>query len=161
MILGFKKQFTQPILEGAKIHTIREDQKNRWKVGNKIHFATGTRTKHYNQFNEGMCTSVQPIILVNHGNHIYCKIQTGENNYIHNDCVEHENIKWYSGHLTRRGLLGDLCRNDGLTLNEFKQWFIPKQGNKFEGKIIHWTDFKYLPSPTKTVAEALTKQFDF
>ena len=146
MILGFKKQFQQPILNGTKIHTIREDKHDRWERGNVIHFATGVRTKHYNQFRFGACVSVQPIILVNHGNHVYCKIQTGENEYIHNDCVEYDHIKWYTGHLKRQiggGLLGDLCKNDGLGWEDFKHWFIPKHGDKFTGKIIHWTDFRY------------------
>ncbi len=144
MILGFKKQFKQSILNGTKIHTIREDKHNRWKANNKIHFATGVRTKNYNQFFNLVCISVQPIILVNHGNHVYCNIQTDENNYIHNDCVEHEHIKWYSGHLNQKGgLLGDLCKNDGLSWADFKGWFVPKHGDKFTGKIIHWTDFRY------------------
>ena len=144
MILGFKKQFKKPILNGAKIHTIREDSKNRWKPGNKIHFATGIRTKSYNQFRQGVCKSIQQIRLVNHGNHVYCKIQTDENKYIHNDCVEHEHIKWYSGHLNQKGgLLGDLCKNDGLSWDDFKNWFVPRCGDVFDGKIIHWTDFKY------------------
>lgn len=147
MILGFKKQFKQSILDGTKIHTIREDSHNRWKAGNKIHFATGVRTKHYNQFEAGICVSVQPILLVNHGNHVYCKIQTGENEYIHNDCVEYEHVKFYKGSYARAAgepyLLGDLCRNDGLGWEDFKKWFIPKHGDKFVGKIIHWIDFRY------------------
>ena len=88
MILSFKKRFVSPILSGHKIHTIREDKPRRWKAGNKIHFATGVRTKHYDQFHAGVCVSVQAIVLVNHGNHVYCKIQTGDKEYIHNDCIE-------------------------------------------------------------------------
>ncbi len=147
MILGFKKQFISPISKGTKIHTIREDNHNRWKSGNEIHFATGVRTKHYNQFSHGICISVQPIILVNHGNHVYCKIQTGVNEYIHNDCVEYEHIKYYKGKSVWKvgepRLLDDLCKNDGLSWDDFKKWFTPNEGNKFVGKIIHWTDFKY------------------
>lgn len=43
MILSFKKQFLDPIITGSKIHTIRADKPNRWKPGNKIHFATGEK----------------------------------------------------------------------------------------------------------------------
>lgn len=149
MLLGFKKQFVPLILFGEKIHTIREDKHNRWKAGNIIHFATGIRTKNYNQFMTGECKSVQPILLVNHGNHVYCKIQIGENQYIHNDCVEYENIKFYKRHLSKGGLLVDLCKNDGLEWQAFKDWFVPKNGDKFEGKIIHWTDFTYRPKTDK------------
>lgn len=144
MILGFKKQFVPLIVAGTKIHTIREDKHNRWKAGNKIHFATGTRTKHYNQFSEGACVSVQSIILVNHGNFYHCRIQIGENEYIHNDCVEHKHIKFYNGSFpATTKLLNDLCKNDGLSWEDFKKWFIPNEGDKFVGKIIHWTDFRY------------------
>lgn len=58
MILSFKKQFSEPILKGTKIHTIREDKPNRWKPGNKIHFANGVRTQNYNCFKESVCISV-------------------------------------------------------------------------------------------------------
>lgn len=147
MILSFKEQFVTPILNGEKIHTIRADEPNRWKAGNKIHFATGVRTRNYRQFETGVCKSTQSIILVNHGNHVYCKIQHGENEYIHNDCVEHDHVKFYRGSFARKAgdgyLLGDLCTNDGLTWDEFKEWFIPSQGDKFTGKIIHWTDYRY------------------
>ena len=147
MILGFKKQFCPLILSGAKIHTIREDKYDRWKAGRKIHFATGTRTKEYNQFFSGICKSVQDIILVNHGNHVYCKIKVRDGLFVHNDCVENEHIKFYKGSFARKAgepwLLEDLCTNDGLSWDDFKQWFIPKHGDKFVGKIIHWTDFVY------------------
>src|SRR5690554_3897274 len=35
-----------------KIHTIRAG--NRWKSGDKIHMAYGSRTKNYQQFNKGI-----------------------------------------------------------------------------------------------------------
>ena len=152
MILGFKKQFVPLILDSSKIHTIRQDPKDRWKAGNKIHFATGTRTKAYSQFKEGVCHSVQPILLFNHGNHVYCRIGCGGGITVHNDCVEHhypdrnEHTLWYKDHLKRQvggGLLGDICRNDGLSWEDFKAWFIPNENDKFTGKIIHWTDFRY------------------
>ena len=156
MILGFKPQFKNPILAGTKIHTIREDRHNRWKAGNTIHFATGVRTKNYNQFDIGLCYAVQPILLVNHGNHYYCKIQTGENEYIHNDCVEHHrgdyHVRFYRrSYPAGESMLNDVCTNDGLTWDEFKNWFIPNDGDKFEGKIIHWTDFRY--DAIRTVAD--------
>ena len=138
MVLGFKEQFRQPIINGLKIHTIRKDRHGRWKSGKKIHFATGTRTKQYHQFYEDVCVSVQPIVLVNHGNFVYCRIQTGDNEYIHNDCMEHENTKRYRG-----ALLDDLCKNDGLEWEDFKKWFVPNNDDKFVGKIIHWTSFRY------------------
>ena len=64
MILGFKPEFVPKILDGTKIHTIREDKKDRWKPGNKIHFATGIRTPEYKQFKEWRCISTQPILIM-------------------------------------------------------------------------------------------------
>lgn len=63
MILPFKPQFEHKILTGKKKTTIREDKKNRWKVGMKIHFATGVRTKNYRRFAEGVVESVDKISI--------------------------------------------------------------------------------------------------
>lgn len=61
MILGFKTifpwgkptNFPDKIKARLKKTTIRKG--NRWKPGMKIHFATGVRTKNYNQFASGIC----------------------------------------------------------------------------------------------------------
>lgn len=63
MILAFKPEFVGKILDGTKIHTVRRDPHDRWKAGRKIHFATGVRTKDYNQFDEGVCTARQSISI--------------------------------------------------------------------------------------------------
>lgn len=67
MILTFSNpQFVTRILEGAKIHTIRDDKTNRWKVGRKIQFWSGNprnvKNKPY-QFASGICTETEHIIL--------------------------------------------------------------------------------------------------
>ncbi len=53
MVLGFKERFVGRILSGVKIHTIREDGHNRWRVGRRIEFATGVRTKNYTRIGMG------------------------------------------------------------------------------------------------------------
>lgn len=50
MILSFKPQFRQKILDGTKIHTIRDDPNDRWQAGKIIHAATGVMTKNYDCF---------------------------------------------------------------------------------------------------------------
>lgn len=137
MILGFKKQFVPLILLGRKIHTIREDRNDRWKEGRTIHFATGVRTKQYKQFFDGECVSVEQIIIVNHGNHIYIQVSDGECG-VHNDCVDYGLIK------RNHNLLSEVSANDGLSQAEFIEWFVPNNGDKFSGKIIHWTQHKYV-----------------
>lgn len=46
MLLGFKKQFVQPILVGTKILTLRKPRKVKPKIGETLYMYTALRTKH-------------------------------------------------------------------------------------------------------------------
>jgi uncharacterized protein YqfB (UPF0267 family) len=126
MVLGFKKQFVPLILNGTKIHTIREDKKNRWKVGMTIHMATGVRTKEYNQFATAKVTKIEHIeikwILPS-------KASTALNSrgvqvYINDKNITLECEK-----------IDALVKNDGFnSRSDFFEWF----NQDFKGKIIHW-----------------------
>ncbi|TGK45552.1 ASCH domain-containing protein [Leptospira bouyouniensis] len=118
MILGFNKQFVSKILSGEKIHTIRRDDKDRWKPGKIIHFSTGVRTKNYNQFAIGRCTYTLEIII--------------------NPAKERVFISKGSGLVYRgQGVLA-FAKNDGFdSLDDFWKWF----NQPFEGKLIHWDLF--------------------
>ena len=132
MILGFKKQFVEPILEGRKIHTIREDSHDRWKPGNTIQFATGIRTKNYNCFKEGVCLGVQTIQIM----HTIGTVTVYIDGSAFGSVFHHglDDIYEYSNDLL------DLAKNDGFEdLESFFKWF----NKDFKGKLIHWTDFKY------------------
>lgn len=63
MILPFKPQFIPKILDGPKIHTLRDDPHRRWHPGRAIHMATGVRTKYYHCFNQDVCTAVQEVYI--------------------------------------------------------------------------------------------------
>ena len=121
MVLGFKKQFVPKILDGAKIHTIREDKTRRWKKGMEIHFATGVRTKDYDQFKGGECTMVQEIKM---------NPSTGE------VLVErHGQFFPLSDYYKAK-----LIEQDGFdSEDEFWEWF----NEPFEGVLIHWTNYFY------------------
>lgn len=123
MILGFKSRFKGKIINGQKIHTIRKDKHGRWKPGMKIHFATGVRTRFYNQFWYGYCKSVQKIeILWTHKFGLMVDID---------------------GNLFAGKGLEEIAKNDGFdNVHEFIVWFLPKPG-VFEGKLIHWTNKIY------------------
>jgi len=122
MVLSFKSQFKKPIISGSKIHTIREDKTNRWKAGNEIHFATGVRTKNYNQFHSGKCISIQTIEI---------KYPT---ECFNDAIIEIEGIKLSTEEMQK------LAYNDGFkNLLDLLFWF----REDFKGKIIHWTDYKY------------------
>jgi hypothetical protein len=131
MILGFHPQFVLKIKNGTKIHTIRQDKKNRWHDGMKIHFATGVRSKRYVQFQSGKCKSTQ-IIIIKHrkgdfpqkGIWIDGVLRFSINGVLHNGTE----------------FMTTLALNDGFkNYDDFFDWF----DKDFEGKIIHWTDFRY------------------
>lgn len=118
MILGFNKQFVSKILSGEKIHTIRRDQKDRWKPGRIIHFSTGVRTKDYSQFAIGRCVSTSEIIINPAEERVFISIGPG---------------LVYRG----QGVI-TFAKNDGFdSLADFWKWF----NQPFEGKLIHWTLF--------------------
>lgn len=131
MIISYKKQFPwgkptdfkKKIMEGVKIHTIREDPHGRWIAGKHIHHAHGARTKNYDCFLENDCVSVQSI------NINYYDFEPD----IRKVEVEIDGEKVYK-------FLDKLLRNDGFDNGrDFFKWF----NSDFQGKIIHWTDFKY------------------
>ena len=131
MILSFKKQFAEPILNGSKIHTIRHDSKNRWKEGNKIHFATDVRTKNQVQFHESTCVSVQRISIFKVANIStpYSVKSKGVNRQVEID-----------GNIINCSEIVELSLKDGFkSTDDFFEWF----SEDFEGKLIHWTDKKY------------------
>ena len=124
MMLSFKDRFVDAIQNGTKIHTIREDTNNRWKPGVKIHFATGLRTPNYNCFREGVCTGVQDIIIARYRIVI--------------DILEIELKKW-----------DELAKNDGFdNADAMIDWFRFHYDLPFFGRLIHWTDYKYIYQET-------------
>lgn len=148
MILGFKQQIKSPtkgmvdthfekkIKSGEKIHSIREDPHNRWKPGTKVHCATGVRTKHYNCFHQTECSSSQTISI---------KHNVGQIVVIIDDVVfgeaYHHGLNGSFGDLYEWSVcLDELAQNDGFdSVEDFFEWF----SEDYEGKIIHWTDFRY------------------
>ncbi|WP_234734781.1 hypothetical protein [Tellurirhabdus bombi] len=118
--------FVEKILGSQKIHTLRADKKNRWKPGNTIQFATGTRTIYYNQFHSGTCKATQAVALMLVEGMLLIEVD--------------------------RRILADserlaFIKNDGFDSEQaFNEWFIPlisENGGVYNCKLIHWTDFKY------------------
>jgi hypothetical protein len=129
MVLGFKPQFVQPILNGTKKHTIREDKNNRWKRGNSIQMATGVRTKKYNMFKIDVCKGIQTI-----------EIKWTPHDP---DSLQGRSVRVFidgKDVTMKDDIIDALVVNDGFESRlEFFTWF----SDNFEGKIIHWTDLKY------------------
>lgn len=129
MVIGFNKQFVPKILDGTKIHTIREDKTNRWCTGRVMHMATGVRTKNYNQFAIKTVVSIQKIRIV------FCTF------CIH---IEIDDVVFYSDCASNPvgdlSIIGNLSSLDGFdSIDHFFKYF----NKDFTGKIIHWTDKRY------------------
>lgn len=113
-----------------KLHTIREDAKNRWKVGTKIHFYINCRQKNMFQF--------APVLKVK-------AIQDVFMTYAHNDLIQISiDGKELFGYDERL----QFAINDGFdNWEDFFNYFYPVIINnpkqQFTGKIIHWTDKIY------------------
>lgn len=109
-------------IDTAKIHTIRADTKNRWRKGRNIHFAMNCRQPTYFQFAPVIpCVSTQQIVITKESgtfevfiDELPCKLE---------DIIE-------------------LSYNDGFdNVKEMFDYF--GQYERFEGKIIHWTNKVY------------------
>ena len=139
MILGYKTHypkwmtkkgrqtfFPEKIGAGIKIHSIREDKHNRWKVGMSIQHATGVRTKNYNKFKEDKCKFLQSIWISYHPHFPEKKIVS------------------INGRVLKQGHVAVLAKNDGFDcVEDFFEWFGIDGKHIYRGKIIHWTDLKY------------------
>jgi len=127
MILSFKPQFVQPILNGSKIHSIRLDPHCRWKSGMKIHMATGVRTKNYNCFLVEKCKGVQDVEM----RIVYRTIAVRIDGY----------------HLAPSQLIRFANRDGFESYKDFHNWFMPlieaSPDGVYKAKIIHWTNLRY------------------
>ncbi|UAB85703.1 hypothetical protein INR75_06735 [Zunongwangia sp. SCSIO 43204] len=108
-----------------KRHTMRNDAKDRWKVGMKIHPVILNRTKDRFQF--------APILEVKG----IQKIDIA-NPYPNND--DYMGNVWVDNRKLNSIELDELILNDGFpSVEAFFRWF----NKDWSGKIIHWTDLKY------------------
>jgi hypothetical protein len=114
----------------AKIHTIREDKKERWKPGTKIDFFINCRQKDMFRFAPVLeVVSVQKVEIIYRGLFIAVVID--------------KNLFYTDADFTLgQGVDGmlRLAYNDGFdTIEDFFAYF----NKDFTGKLIHWTDIKY------------------
>jgi hypothetical protein len=142
MILGFKQKFPdgtpthfeEKIYAGVapelykdfepKIHSMREGE--RWRAGMDIQMAYGVRTKQYRQFNKGVsklekCISTQHVFMT----------------------YDWQLEVSISGRELTPEEISVLIKNDGLTRQQFIDWFFPDNKDEWSGQIIHWTEFRY------------------
>jgi hypothetical protein len=131
----YKKKFDSkpPININSKIHTIREDPKDRWKKGNKIDFFINVRKKDMFRFAPVLVVvSTQKFEIKYHTNTFLVYIDEKLFFFGNRDFTINE-FENYEGMLK-------LAHNDGFeTIQDFCTYF----NEDFTGKIIHWTDLRY------------------
>lgn len=140
-----------------KIHTMRTDPHNRWKPGMSIQMVyRGPKYSILDHFNKGIpelekCISTQKIEIKWRTNKELFNRRDVEifvdDHSILEACVVDNIIGMTSHYRHLKGIVqisttpSDLiCLNDGFdSIHDFLLWF----NKDWEGKIIHWTDFKY------------------
>lgn len=117
-----------------KLHTFREDEKNRWKAGISIHPFINNRTKKMLQFAPQFpCKSTQRVIITVNDKIKSVYVDGKIYACLHSDLASKPQVR-------DRALLTVMAQNDGFeTLEGFFDYFAPR----FSGKIIHFTDLKY------------------
>lgn len=121
--------FDDTIDRNPKIHTIRKDEKNRWKPGMMIDFFINARQKDMFRFAPRIqVVSTQQVLMSNSANGFKVSVD--------GFLLEQEEIK-------------QLAINDGFdNVEDFQDYFINEAdddmgGVFYKAKILHWTDFKY------------------
>jgi hypothetical protein len=142
MLLTFSKpEFRTLIKKEVKVHTIRDDKHNRWKVGAKIHFWLGNprntrgKLKPY-QFGLGEVSRVETIRMD------FAIPEEWKPDVV----FIGEDIR-----LKTEDELNALAINDGFeNWSKMKQWFFNPDGQYF-GKIIFWKNFELVANDGSTV----------
>lgn len=124
----FSKQHITP-----KLHTIREDSKDRWKAGTKIDFFINCRQPTMFRFAPVLpVVSVQEIEVKHHLN--YVSLFIDKIVYEVEVCETSKKIK------STDPVIEALAQNDGFnSADDFFSYF----NKDFKGKIIHWSDLRY------------------
>ena len=135
MILSYSRtSFVPAIIQKIKKHTLRRDLGGRWKAGMKIQHWLGNPCNTESTpppfcFHEGVCHGTERVLIERNPEEVLgCTVFV---------CLEgrHRQLGAYS--------ILELCRNDGLTPDEFREWFPPPGTDEWEGNIIHYTPLRY------------------
>ena len=119
-----------------KLHTIRRDEKRRWRLGMLIHFVVNNRTANRFQFAPVVPVKCIQEIEIKYIESTHYKINIGvfvDGEMIGN-AFGNDEIEAYDN------TLYDLAVNDGFdSVQSFFGWF----SEDFKGRLIHWTDLYY------------------
>lgn len=120
----------------AKLHTIREDKKERWKPGTKIDFFINCRQPTMFRF-----APVLPVVSIQKVKIKWFNIYGDVVARVFIDGKSFAYVKFKNDTIvTLEGEMLQLAHNDGFdTIEDFFAYF----NKDFTGKIIHWTDKRY------------------
>lgn len=112
-----------------KLHTLREDSKNRWKVRNAIDFFINCRKEDMFQFApKVLVKGIQNVFITRNDFGKSMVFIDGKLFYLEDWSLEHKHKMLH------------FAQNDGFeTTEDFFEYF----DTDFNGKIIHWTKLKY------------------
>lgn len=120
----------------SKIHTMREDKNNRWKIGNKIDFFINARQKDMFRFAPTLPVLNIQSIEIRWILEEKRKVEIWIDGFCY---VQNYNVQDNFWSL-RQERMDILARNDGFdNVEDFLNYF----DKDFKGKITHWTNFKY------------------
>lgn len=132
--LGEPMSDYQETLITPKLHTIRTDEKDRWKEGRDIHMVINNRTPKRFQFAPVVkCLSVQKIQIKHFEASVEVEIDDEPFGLVYHHGLDEGVYEWTN-------TLEKLAVNDGFdSVEAFFKYF----DKDFTGKIIHWTNLKY------------------
>lgn len=117
-----------------KFHTFREDEKDRWKAGNKIDYFINCRQKDMFRF-----APVLPVVSTQKVEIRWFQLFEKKMVKVYIDTLIFGWVK-FDDQMYVTGNMLQLANNDGFdTIEDFFAYF----NEDFKGKIIHWTDLRY------------------
>lgn len=140
MIITYSKPvFKHMILTDQKIHTIREDKHNRWKSGMTMHHWL------FNPRNTNRKDGLLPHQF--YESNLILKEQISIQRVDSDICPSEMLVTLKQGKINRILDLDEvalLAKNDGLSIDQFRLWFVPPDNPIFNGWILHWTNMNYM-----------------
>lgn len=135
---GQPTNFEEKFLRGEKIHTIRGNYEL-WKK--RLDQVRNRKAILSIRQWEGLPYRSKQIEIAKITSISGCGVQ-----YISLWKPNEDQIYWQINNRKVKETFNDVAKNDGLDIEDFKCWFIPKKDAKdfyFEGAIIHFTPFRY------------------
>jgi hypothetical protein len=133
MLLGFKKKFAPKIINGSKIHTVRNFRKVKPKLGETLYMYTGLRTRNCELITNKETLKGIDIVRI-YISHVSCEIWIN---------IEYKDQN--SNNKLNLQQMEEFAINDGFDdLPDFIKWWMDGYNLvDFRGNLLHWTNSRY------------------